>query len=94
MDDKKPDLMSPEMAKIMVQQILNKHNISKEKLAQISDEDKERFKELAKTYKAHVESLLDDQGFATEEPSSKSSNEKKSENKMTLRQKLRKRRGK
>ncbi|MGG3888353.1 hypothetical protein [Metabacillus fastidiosus] len=58
MDEKKLELISPEMAKLMVKQIFNKHNIKKEDFSKISKEEKERLKELAQNFKSEVDALL------------------------------------
>jgi spore coat protein W len=93
MDEKQSDLMSPEMAKIMVQNILKKHNITKENMAKISDEDRERFKELAKNFKAHVETLLNDQSSEVGETTNNSAKETNLKKRASLKSKLRRKRG-
>ncbi|MEC2077068.1 hypothetical protein [Metabacillus fastidiosus] len=98
MEENKPEMLSPEMAKLMVKQILNKHNIKKEDIAEISEEEKERLKEMALNFKSQVDALLKNQKNDTKVKKAKlvdkSSEENEPQKRMSLKDRIRQRRGK
>ncbi|MGG3926627.1 hypothetical protein ABET51_11580 [Metabacillus fastidiosus] len=98
MEENKQEMLSPEMAKLMVKQILNKHNIKKEDIAEISDEEKERLKEMALNFKSQVDALLNNQKNDTQvkkaKPVDTLPEESEPKKRMSLKDRIRQRRGK
>ncbi|MED4403234.1 hypothetical protein [Metabacillus fastidiosus] len=97
MEENKQEMLSPEMAKLIVKQILNKHNIKKEDIGEISEEEKERLKEMALNFKSQVDALLKNQKNDTKVKKAKSvdklSEENEPQKRMSLKDRIRQRRG-